>query len=131
MRDRRLIVAGLLLVAGVVTAPAWFGVATGAPRTAPVLELPKSEKACVMPTDYMKTSHAALLSAWREKAVRQHDRRFVRADGRVFAISLTGTCLDCHANKAAFCDRCHAYAGVAPTCWDCHVDPALARGGRR
>ncbi len=41
---------------------------------------------------------------------------------------LTGTCLTgCHTNKADFCDRCHNYAGVSVYCWECHVDPKLAR----
>ena len=27
-------------------------------------------------------------------------------------MSLSNTCLDCHSNKAEFCDRCHNYASV-------------------
>jgi hypothetical protein len=37
-------------------------------------------------------------------------------------MSLSNTCLDCHSNKAEFCDRCHNYASVSPYCWDCHID---------
>jgi hypothetical protein len=41
-------------------------------------------------------------------------------------MSLTRTCLDCHSNKAEFCDRCHTYMAVDPYCWDCHVEPKEA-----
>ena len=37
-------------------------------------------------------------------------------------MSLTRGCLDCHSNKAEFCDRCHASAGVTPKCFDCHQE---------
>ena len=40
-----------------------------------------------------------------------------------YDISLAGTCMKCHSNKAEFCDRCHDYAGVSPDCWSCHVAP--------
>ncbi|MGD8893899.1 MAG: menaquinol oxidoreductase, partial [Desulfobacterales bacterium] len=33
------------------------------------------------------------------------------------------TCLDCHEEKAEFCDKCHNYASVSPYCWECHIDP--------
>jgi hypothetical protein len=35
--------------------------------------------------------------------------------------------MKCHDNKEEFCDKCHLYAGVTPYCWDCHIDPKLAR----
>jgi hypothetical protein len=38
-------------------------------------------------------------------------------------MSLQNTCMQCHPNKAEFCDRCHNYASVKPYCWDCHVEP--------
>ena len=34
-----------------------------------------------------------------------------------------GVCVKCHSNKERFCDRCHDYAGVKPTCWNCHIVP--------
>jgi hypothetical protein len=70
-----------------------------------------------------------LLVNWREQVVRQGDRTYRTSDGRVYEISLTGTCImKCHTVKADFCDRCHTYAAVkGPYCWDCHVDPKLVR----
>jgi hypothetical protein len=55
-------------------------------------------------------------------------RTFTAFDGKSYTMALTQTCLKCHASKADFCDRCHNYAGVAPYCWDCHIDPKLAQG---
>jgi len=42
---------------------------------------------------------------------------------RDFDMSLQNTCMKCHLNKDTFCDRCHNYVGVAPKCWECHVEP--------
>ena len=39
-------------------------------------------------------------------------------------MSLTRTCmLQCHTNKAEFCNKCHEYANVEPYCWECHISP--------
>jgi len=78
---------------------------------------------CVMPVEFMRTSHMNLLKDWRETVVRTGDRSYSSPDGRTFRRSLTNTCLDCHSNKSAFCDSCHNYMGVNPNCWDCHVTP--------
>jgi hypothetical protein len=130
MRDRGLIVGGLLLFLGAVTFPAWYNVAAGTAAKGPEPERPAREKACVAPVEYMRRSHMALLTTWRDQVVRQHDRDFVAFDGKTYAKNLTGTCMRCHTSKADFCDRCHTYAGVTPPCWDCHIDPKLvARTG--
>ena len=75
----------------------------------------------------MRREHMQLLARWRDDVVRRGQRVYVASDGRHFDKSLTGTCLGCHENKAAACDRCHAYLAVQPYCWECHVDP---KGGR-
>jgi len=128
MRDRGLILAGLAVFLGASTFPAWYDLATGQGAARPALKLPEVEKECVAPVAYMKTSHMVLLSDWRDQAVRRNIRSHTYS-GRTFSINLTGTCLQqCHTDKAAFCDRCHAYCGVqGPYCWDCHVDPQLLR----
>ena len=46
----------------------------------------------------------------------------VNKKGKEFEMSLSNTCIECHDNKAEFCDRCHNYASVRPYCWDCHID---------
>jgi len=127
--DRIGIIAGLVLFAGLITVPFWYGLVSGVPREAPPLVLPAPGKPCVAPVDYMKRSHMKLLDEWRTLSVRGGTRRYFSADGREFAISLSGTCLQqCHTDKAGFCDRCHETNGVAaPRCFDCHVDPGLIR----
>jgi hypothetical protein len=73
----------------------------------------------------MRASHMVLLQDWRDAVVREGVREYTTADGRTVQMSLTGTCLRaCHTDKAAFCDRCHDYAHVKPSCWSCHVADA-------
>ena len=123
MKDRNKILAGLVIFIAVVTLPFWFNMGKAAP--APELELTakaKAAKTCVMPTAYMKAEHMQLLDVWRHNVVRNGERAFVNAEGKLFNMSLSNTCLDCHSNKANFCDRCHDYASVRPYCWDCHID---------
>jgi hypothetical protein len=130
MRDRIAIVAALFVVLVLLTSPIWYARASGASARGPELSLPESEKTCVMPVAYMRTSHMDLLLTWRDDVVRHQNRLFVSPDGKTYTKSLTGTCLRCHAKKAEFCDRCHTYANVTPYCWDCHVDPASINRSR-
>jgi len=128
MRDRDVIIAALVLFLGLVTSPFWYARAAGMSAVGPDVKLPANEQACLMPTEYMRSSHMDLLMTWRDTVVRDDQRSWTSPDGKAYTISLTGTCLRCHDNKAEFCDRCHDYAGVTPYCWDCHVDPsALTR----
>lgn len=123
MKDKNKILAGLVVFLAAITLPFWFNMGKAAP--APELELTakaKAAKVCVMPTDYMKTEHMQLLDVWRHNVVRNGERAFVNAEGKLFNMSLSNTCLDCHSNKEQFCDRCHNYASVRPYCWDCHID---------
>jgi hypothetical protein len=127
MRDKVWIVCGLLLFLGLITYPAWHNLAAHTTSKGPHLVLPAHEKDCVAPVSYMRTSHMKLLLTWRDEVVRQGRQRYTAFDGKVHDMSLSGTCLRCH-SKREFCDRCHSYTGVStPYCWNCHVDPALAR----
>jgi hypothetical protein len=124
MRDRLWIYAGLAVFVALLTAPFWLA-HTGANSAAqiPDLVLPTGQKDCVAPAATMRATHMQLLVGWREDVVRRGSRQYVAYDGKVYEKSLTGTCLGCH-NKAEFCDRCHAYAGVSsPYCWSCHNQP--------
>jgi len=123
MKDKNKILAGLAIFIAVITLPFWFSMGKAAP--APELELTekaKAAKVCVMPTEYMKAEHMQLLDVWRHNVVRNAERAFVNPEGKLFNMSLSNTCLDCHSNKEKFCDRCHDYASVRPYCWDCHID---------
>jgi hypothetical protein len=126
MRDRLWIFAGLFLFLGAITYPAWHNLDARTSSQPPDLVLPKNAKECVAPINFMRKSHMQLLLDWRNRVVREDQRKYVSPDGKVYDMNLTGTCMKCH-EKKGFCDRCHNYAGVAtPYCWNCHVDPALA-----
>ena len=85
-------------------------------------EKAKAAKECIRSTEYMTAEHMQLLDIWRDTVTRDGKRIYVNSKGRSYNMSLTKTCLDCHSNKAEFCDRCHNYASVDPFCWDCHID---------
>lgn len=129
--NRGIILAGIALFLIVVTFPFWYG--RGKAVAPPDLKLDTAaiaalkEKLCVEPAAFMRTDHMHLLTAWRDGAVREGQRTYTAADGRTFAVSLTGTCLACHDNKEQFCDRCHDYTGVKPNCWSCHIIPKEVR----
>ncbi len=127
MRDRPIIFAGLLLTVAGLTFPSWHNIAAGVTSRPPEVRLPAAEKQCVAPRAYMRSSHMDLLIDWRKNAVRNGVYDYRSSSGKVYKVSLTGTCLEqCHKSKADFCDRCHNYAAVSLTCWDCHVDPGQA-----
>jgi hypothetical protein len=121
MRDRAVILAGLALCVGALTWPTWRALASPPPPP-PELARPANATRCVAPTAYMRASHMVLLQQWRDSVVRAGVRAYQTPGGQVVPMSLTGTCLRaCHTDKSKFCDRCHDYAGVKPTCWNCHV----------
>jgi hypothetical protein len=101
-----------------LSASGTIAIKAGKAAPAPEVELTEKAKAaekCVMSTEYMKAEHMQLLDLWRHSVVRNAEREFVNPEGKTFNMSLSNTCLDCHSNKAEFCDRCHNYASVAPT----------------
>lgn len=123
MNDKKIIITGLVIFMIILTFPFWYNRGKAAP--APELELTdraKQAKVCVRSTDYMQREHMQLLDFWRHSVVRNAERIYVNPEGKEYTMSLSNTCLDCHSNKAQFCDRCHDYASVRPYCWDCHID---------
>ena len=123
MKDKKLIVTGVVIFLIIATFPFWYNRGKAAPMPELVLTAKaKAAKVCVRSTEYMRADHMQLLDKWREKVVREGDRIYVSPSGKQYNMSLTNTCLDCHSNRAQFCDRCHDYASVRPYCWDCHLD---------
>jgi len=123
MKDKKLIVTGVIIFLIIATFPFWYNRGKAAPMPELVLTpKAKAAKVCVRSTEYMRAEHMQLLDKWREKVVREGDRIYVSPSGKQYNMSLSNTCLDCHSNKAQFCDRCHDYASVRPYCWDCHLD---------
>jgi hypothetical protein len=130
MYDAGKIIVGLAIFLVLVTSPLWFNALSDAEPTVPELKMPPNGAAnCVKDREWMRASHMDLLNEWRDDVVREDDRWYtftVGGEEKNVAKSLTLTCLDCHSNKADFCDTCHTYMAVSPYCWDCHVVPKEA-----
>jgi hypothetical protein len=128
MSDRTKIIAGLLVFLALAAFPIWNRLFAAGQARAPEVELPTNASRCVESREYMIGSHMELLNQWRDAVVREGERMyhsFSFPDAEPVAMSLTGTCLRCHTSRENFCTKCHDYANVDPTCWDCHVE---ARG---
>ena len=123
MYDAGKIIIGLVVFIALVSYPIWYDAARGDIPTSADPKIVTTEKECVAPTEYMKANHMDLLNQWRDDVVRRGVRVYTAESGRIFEMSLTHTCMDCHSNKSEFCDECHNYAGVDPYCWDCHIEP--------
>lgn len=123
MHDADKIMIGLIIFLCIITLPIWYVMASGKAGYVPEPEIVTGEKQCIESAQYMRDKHMDLLNDWREAVVRQETRTYVASDGQEYNISLTDTCMDCHSNKAEFCDQCHDYVAVEPDCWDCHNPP--------
>ncbi len=120
---------GLAIFLVVATFPLWKGLGKVSPAPDPKLDTPAitkmdpKERKCVEDTQFMRANHMRLLVEWREAVVRDGLREYTGLGGKKFNASLSNTCLECHSNKAQFCDQCHNYVAVTPNCWGCHVEP--------
>lgn len=128
MRDRWMIVFGLVLFLALITFPFWYGLRAAGTKEPPKLELPAGETKCVEKKEYMRANHMNLLVQWRDAVVREGKTTYTSsAYGDKYEMSLTRTCMKCHVNRIKFCDQCHNYANVQPYCWDCHLEPGGIR----
>jgi len=125
MGDKGKIIFGLSVFVILITFPFWSRLAAAGDSEAgrPELEYPADETACVEDTPFMTANHMDLLNQWRDGLVRDGDPEYTSSTGKTYLKSLTKTCLNCHEDKEAFCTRCHDYADVQPTCWECHTTP--------
>jgi hypothetical protein len=123
MNDKKWIVAGLVVFLIIVLFPFWYNRGKAVPPPEVKLtDKAKAAKECVLSKEYMTAEHMQILDLWRETVVRDGNRIYTNPKGKEFVMSLSNTCLDCHSNKADFCDKCHNYASVRPYCWDCHIE---------
>ena len=123
MYDANKIVTGLVIFLGLITLPIWYSLTSAEAARVPEPIISTQEKECIESAQYMRDNHMELVENWRETVVREGSRTYVASDGKEYQMSLTGTCLSCHSNKADFCDQCHNYVGITPNCWDCHNIP--------
>jgi hypothetical protein len=139
MKDKPLIVVGLIVGIALLTFPLWYPKASGSAVPPPKLKVPEGKK-CVEDGEYMRAHHMELLDQWRDDVVREGKKTYKSKDGTTHEMSLTRTCLDCHAevpdaesvsceadrpegSGPTFCFECHNYANVEVICWDCHLEP--------
>lgn len=124
MRDRWYILAGLAVVVGLLTWPAWRAPALRGAATVPAVPAARAGTTqCVRDTEWMRRNHMKLLMQVRDDVV----HRGIRNPDE----TLPG-CMNCHASRAAngryvsatspqfFCNSCHRYAGVTTDCFSCH-----------
>lgn len=126
MYNKPLVILGILVFLGLFTSPFWLNLPTAIGDAAykkPELALPKDQKECIEPTEWILAEHMQLLNIWRDQVVREGNRVFTASNGKEWDMSLQNTCLDCHSNKAEFCDKCHTSMNVDPYCWRCHLPP--------
>ena len=122
MYDGGKIITGLVIFLALITLPFWYNQASGAADNKPEPKIETEASECVAPVEYMRSSHMILLNEWRDAVVRGGNRVYEAPDGKEHEMSLSKTCMECHPNRKEFCQQCHDYVGVAPYCWDCHVD---------
>ena len=123
MYDKGIITVGLAIFVALITFPFWFNLGKAAPAPERILTAEaKAAKECILAAGLMRTEHMQLLNDWRNTVVRDGMRLYQSSSGKQYEMSLSNTCLECHSNKAEFCDRCHNYVAVTPFCWDCHID---------
>ena len=127
MGDKIKIFAGLIVFLVLAAFPIWYALGIAEDASAPAfpsdLELPQNSSQCVKDKEYMIANHMDLLNQWRDEVVRQGDNTPVEIDGKQCEKSLTKGCMHCHTSRENFCAKCHNYADVHPTCWDCHLEP--------
>lgn len=123
MYNGKYIIPGLIAFVVLFTFPFWFNVLTGTSYAKPELKLPADQKECIESVEYMRAEHMQLLNTWRDKVVRDGMRVYTATNGKEWNMSLQNTCMDCHANKEEFCDKCHDANSVSPYCWTCHIAP--------
>ena len=124
MYDRGKIITGLVIGVGLLLFPVLYnaGKAARAPELL-LTEKAKEANQCVEPKSTMTREHMKMLDEWRQSVVRDNERYYTSSTGKVYYKGLQTTCMDCHSNKSKFCDSCHTYMGVAPKCWECHLEP--------
>ena len=122
MYDGGKILTGLGAFIAVALLPFWLGPhSASAPKPEP--KIVTQAKECVEPAALMRATHMDLLNRWRDAVVRDGERTTKAVGGTVVQMNLSEGCMKCHPNKSEFCDRCHNYLAVSPTCWECHVEP--------
>ena len=123
MYDGKKIIPGLILFLGIITYPIWHNTVSGKTDYVPKPKVPVDKKECVEPKALIRLNHKDLLDDWKMSVVRSGIRTYRASNKKIYTMSLTRTCMNCHQDRKEFCDQCHNYMGVTNKCWDCHMYP--------
>lgn len=120
--DAKKIIPGVVIFLALLSSPVWYGAIAHASSKPPQLTIDTQAKHCIEPAQWMIDHHMQLLNSWRDSVVRENKDIYTASDGEQYIMSLQ-TCEACHQDRADFCDKCHNYLGVNPSCWNCHNYP--------
>jgi len=141
MYDAGKIITGVVIALLLLAFPIIYTVAYGNGDAPTPVILPEYEnETCIESVESMREDHMKLLDSWRDTVVRDANRIYEASDGTKYYMGLSapanftfldephlegveaGACLICHPNKSDFCDSCHDYSGINPSCWNCHIE---------
>ena len=127
------IIVALVIFAVIVSFPIWHSIGNDSTipdveisLDTPVINAMGDDAHCIYDADYMRANHMKILKDWKVEVVRNGNRMVVTEDGQEYLASLQNTCFECHSNYEDVCLKCHEYANVDPSCWECHVEPTVA-----
>ncbi len=106
---RQAVAAGLLIMVTPFAMSVW-AFARDEEKTH-IIATPREATRCVRDATWMRYEHMSYLRQLRDRVVRGGERAETRT---------MESCHGCHVSRAAFCDRCHARAGVTLDCFGCH-----------
>jgi len=123
------ILVGLIIFGALVASPFYLNMGKDRATEKPDIKIDTPEilklknKQCIEPKELMRATHMKILDTWRDSIVRNGESDLILISGRKYDKSLQNGCMKCHSNKEDFCDKCHGYLDVKPTCWECHIAP--------
>ncbi len=105
---------GSLVFVVLATSPLWYNALSAASPDAPELAAADQRGDRVRRGDRVHAGepHGSARRVARRRWCATATATYVsEPTGKDYEMSLTDTCMDCHANKAQFCDACHNYVG--------------------
>lgn len=120
--DGSKIIPGVVIFFAVISLPFWYNAVSSQAAETPQITINTQAKQCIEPEQWMIDHHMQLLNTWRDDVVRKDINTYTASNGEQYTIGLA-TCASCHPDRTDFCDQCHNYIDVSPSCWECHNLP--------
>ena len=94
MYNAKFVIPGIIVFAGLFTAPFWIYMLSSGHEevkvelpTEPVTFFGEERTQCIEPREWMAANHMELLLEWRDKALRENKRIYVASDGKKWETS--------------------------------------------